>query len=179
MKQCILCHRRLGFVKFKSRAGWVCKQCYALVSLNYTQTITNLDWPQLQALYHQQTTRQTLEPPEFMITRRINQYILLDDTHQLLCLPNNVKFSGAELAPEYFQYHMLRQSYLEQQIRTQASLVCKNIIVQLKFQDTATVQQRAIVLVPKPIDIHSLIYATQLKVAHQLLATLHQIATPS
>lgn len=23
MKQCILCHRRLGLVKFKSRAGWV------------------------------------------------------------------------------------------------------------------------------------------------------------
>lgn len=74
-----------------------------------------------------------------MITRRINQYILLDDTHQLLCLPNNVKFSGAELSPEYFQYRMLRQSYLEQQTRTQASLVLKNIIVQLKFQNAATV----------------------------------------
>lgn len=123
MKQCILCQRRLGFVKFKSRAGRVYKHCYALVSLNYTQTITNLDWPQLQAFYQQQTARQTLEPQEFVITRRINQYILLDDTHQLLCLPNNVKFSGAELSPEYFQYRMLRQSYLEQQTRTQASKI--------------------------------------------------------
>lgn len=179
MKQCLLCHRRLGLVKFKSRAGWVCKKCYALVSLNYTQTITNLDWPQLQALYQQQTARQTLEVQKFEITRRINQYILLDDTHQLLCLPNNVKFSGAKLAPEYFKYSMLRQSYLEQQTRTRASLICKNIVVQLKFQDTSTIKQREIVLVSKPIDVNSLIYTTQLKVAKQLLSTLHQIAVPS
>lgn len=38
-RKCSICENKLGFIKMKFDGGYVCKQCYEIVSRNFTETI--------------------------------------------------------------------------------------------------------------------------------------------
>ncbi|BDR57719.1 DUF4428 domain-containing protein [Xylocopilactobacillus apicola] len=168
MKQdCVICGQPLGFMKFKCRDGAVCKKCYRIVSQEYTQTIVDRDTSDLLAIFEKYKSQ-----PDFDITRRINQYLLFDDPHQLICLPNNRKYSDAKLPPEFFSYRSLKSCSLVQDTIEIKGKVRKNLELKLSFDDSI---ERKIVLIKKPIEVNSSIYQSMNKVANQIINNLAKI----
>lgn len=105
LRKCLLCHKKLGLVKFKTADGYICKYCYRISSLDYTKTVTSMTLADLKQVVQQAPQEKMItDSANFMITRRINGYVLFDDQHELLCLPNNRRFSAVNLKPEYFPY---------------------------------------------------------------------------
>lgn len=89
LRKCLLCHKKLGLVKFKTADGYICKYCYRISSLDYTKTVTSMTLADLKQVVQQAPQEKMItDSANFMITRRINGYVLFDDQHELLCLPS-------------------------------------------------------------------------------------------
>jgi hypothetical protein len=56
MKKCLICQKPLKWIKFKSLDGHVCKKCYEIVSVSFSQTITQKTRDELIEIYGQRTT---------------------------------------------------------------------------------------------------------------------------
>lgn len=87
MKVCDVCGTALGLIKFRCADGVVCKDCYEIASVNCTETIRQKSLDEIKILC-QQGEKPILEEV-FETTRRVANYILFDDTHKKICIPNN------------------------------------------------------------------------------------------
>ncbi|GCF95285.1 hypothetical protein NRIC_31760 [Enterococcus florum] len=170
MKECLLCDRPLKLIKFKSAEGYVCKQCYEKVSLNFTQTIKNQTKAELLSTL--ENTEEANDSVSFEITRKINQYILFDDKHQQLCLPNHKKYTKDELKPEVYPFSAIVNCQIdEEQVekvvkKKKQALGCIKVTLVLQEEDQIS---RDIWLIPNLISTSSMPYKTMRSLAQNIV----------
>lgn len=175
MKKCLLCEKKLGWVKFKTADGYLCKTCYGIASLNYTRTITRMTLTDLEKVYQQAQQDETMQNTvDFDITRRINGYVLFDDSRQILCLPNNSRFAAAKLKSEYYPYEAVRDAQILDQVIMVKEKQLHTLQVQVDFSKPQDVSRR-IVLIPKPIEAKASVYHTMYNLAEQMAAQLRSL----
>lgn len=169
MKNCLICHTRVRFIKFKSQDGYVCKSCYEDVSLNFTQTITDKTKPELLNDY--QNAQLKKELPDFNITRRVNQFILFDDTRQIFCLPNHPAYSSNGLGPEYYLQSEVANCRLEETHEKKETELLGTLRVIIEFNERRP--KRQIRLISKAISCDSMPYKTMKTLAEKIVKELN------
>lgn len=171
MRHCLICQKPLKWVKFKSLDGYVCKECYEIVSLSFSQTIVQKSKDELNEIYEERLRSHSSK--EFEATRSINQLILFDDKNQELCLPNHSKYTQQVLEPEYFKFSEVTQYTIK--TRKQQREIDKKmktvgtIEILLTFNHSIS---RSIWLIPKQIQIDSIPYKTMLSLAKKVIYEL-------
>lgn len=180
MKACLICESSVRFIKFKCRDGYVCKTCYETVSLNFSQTIKSKNKEELLLIYQvnalNKETVVTDEQP-FEITRRIGQFLLFDDRHQLLCLPNHSKYTKEQRKPEIFPFDTVLDCHLEEK---------KSVLSGKKVKEVGTIKltlifsgeeqsSRVIWLIANPVRRDSVAYQTMQKLAKKVRQEIKQL----
>lgn len=171
MKKCLICQKSLKWVKFKCTDGYVCKECYEIVSLSFSQIIKQKTKSDLIEIYEQRLNNHSLK--KFDTTRAINQLILFDDKNNQICLPNHSKYSLTSLKPEYFLFselieYKLNQKQTLKKIDKKEKIV-GTIEVVLTFNNNIG---RSIWLVPNPIQVDSLAYKTMESLANKVIVEI-------
>lgn len=176
MKTCLLCENSLKLIKFSCRDGHICKACYEVVSQNFSQTIKQKGLEELQQLYYSQT--EPVTGPSFEITRKINQLVLFDDDHQLLCLPNHPKYCKETLTPEVYAFDSLDDCRIEEATtmvkEKKKQLRVGTLKVTLHFTQGQQIS-RDIWLIPNPIRVDSVAYKTMQTLAQKIKQELEAI----
>jgi len=171
MKQCLICQKPLKWIKFKCLEGHVCKECYEVVSVSFSQTITQKTKAELIEIYEQRTTNHFSR--EFETTRAINRLILFDDNNKKICLPNHTKYTRTTLEPEYYDFDELVEYKvnLEQQLKEidKKEKMVGTIEIQLTFNNNLS---RSIWLIPNPIQVDSMPYKTMQSLAKKIIDEL-------
>lgn len=101
MMTCDVCGAKLKlFHKFKYSAGYICKDCYQKASRQFTETVTQKSLDEIRNLC--QTDDAAVYDPDFEITARIGNYVLLDEKHHKLCVLNNRLSNRPVTSPDFY-----------------------------------------------------------------------------
>ena len=111
MKTCDVCQKPLGiFNKFRYADGYICKECYKKASNHFAETIVKKNLSEIKALCEKYEETQT---DEFKITGKIGNFILIDEEHQKICLPNNRMVKKEATLPEFYAMEDIEQCKIE------------------------------------------------------------------
>ena len=102
---CDICGTKLGFKKFKYDGGFICKDCYEKASRQYTQTIRHMTLEEIRPLCE---VSEKKSGPDFETSRRVGNYLLFDDNHHRICVPNNRAVVRDYREPEFYLYKDIR-----------------------------------------------------------------------
>mgnify|MGYP000688427969 FL=1 len=111
MKTCDVCQKPLGvFNKFRYADGYICKECYKKASNHFAETIVKKNLSEIKELCERYEATQT---DEFQITRKIGNFLLIDEIHQKICLPNNRMVKKEAALPEFYAIEDIEQCRIE------------------------------------------------------------------
>ena len=111
MKTCDVCQKPLGvFNKFRYADGYICKECYKKASNHFAETIVNKHLSEIKELCERYEATQT---DEFQITGKIGNFLLIDEIHQKICLPNNRMVKKEAALPEFYAIEDIEQCRIE------------------------------------------------------------------
>lgn len=88
MKSCDVCGSKLGLMKFRYASGDICKSCYETASRSFTETIRELTLVEIKNRCSSKQEYVT-RTEDFEITKRIGNYILIDEVNKKFCVLNN------------------------------------------------------------------------------------------
>ena len=104
---CDICGEKLGFRKFHCQDGVVCKKCYAVVSNGFTETITKKTLAELKKTYEANAVPIDLGEDGFVVTRKIQSLLLIDEQNKKFCISGNPTVSKEYSRPEIYHYEDL------------------------------------------------------------------------
>lgn len=104
---CDICGEKLGFRKFHCQDGVVCKKCYAVVSNGFTETITKKTLAELKKTYEANAVPIDLGEDGFVVTRKIQSLLLIDEQNKKFCISGNPTVSKEYSRPEIYRYEDL------------------------------------------------------------------------
>ena len=104
---CDICGEKLGFRKFHCQDGVVCKKCYAVVSNGFTETITKKPLAELKKTYEANAVPIDLGEDGFVVTRKIQSLLLIDEQNKKFCISGNPTVSKEYSRPEIYHYEDL------------------------------------------------------------------------
>ena len=104
---CDICGEKLGFRKFHCKDGVVCKKCYAVVSNGFTETITKKTLAELKKTYEANAVPIDLGEDGFVVTRKIQSLLLIDEQNKKFCISGNPTVSKEYSRPEIYHYEDL------------------------------------------------------------------------
>ena len=111
MKTCDVCQKPLGvFNKFRYADGYICKECYKKASNHFAETIVKKNLSEIKELCERYEATQT---DEFQITGKIGNFLLIDEIHQKICLPNNRMGKKEAALPEFYAIEDIEQCRIE------------------------------------------------------------------
>ena len=111
MKTCDVCQKPLGvFNKFRYADGYICKECYKKASNHFAETIVKKNLSDIKELCERYEATQT---DEFQITGKIGNFLLIDEIHQKICLPNNRMVKKEAALPEFYAIEDIEQCRIE------------------------------------------------------------------
>lgn len=111
MKTCDVCQKPLGvFNKFRYADGYICKECYKKASNHFAETIVKKNLSEIKELCERYEATQT---DEFQITGKIGNFLLIDEIHQKICLPNNRMVKKEAALPEFYAIENIEQCRIE------------------------------------------------------------------
>ena len=111
MKTCDVCQKPLGvFNKFRYADGYICKECYKKASNHFAETIVKKNLSEIKELCERYEATQT---DEFPITGKIGNFLLIDEIHQKICLPNNRMVKKEAALPEFYAIEDIEQCRIE------------------------------------------------------------------
>ena len=111
MKTCDVCQKPLGvFNKFRYADGYICKECYKKASNHFAETIVKKNLSEIKELCERYEATQT---DEFQITGKIGNFLLIDEIHQKICLPNNRLVKKEAALPEFYAIEDIEQCRIE------------------------------------------------------------------
>lgn len=143
MRTCDICHEKLGFMnKFRYADGYICKQCYKKASRQFTETITDKSYAQIQALCRE--TRKFNEG--FEVTGRIGNYLLVDERNRKICVLNNRMTKQQVSEPDFYDIEdieaceilcepKISPEEIEQRISRKEEGTVKALKVKISFKD--------------------------------------------
>ena len=104
---CDICGEKLGFRKFHCQDVVVCKKCYAVVSNGFTETITKKTLAELKKTYEANAVPIDLGEDGFVVTRKIQSLLLIDEQNKKFCISGNPTVSKEYSRPEIYHYEDL------------------------------------------------------------------------
>lgn len=111
IKTCDVCQKPLGvFNKFRYADGYICKECYKKASNHFAETIVKKNLSEIKELCERYEATQT---DEFQITGKIGNFLLIDEIHQKICLPNNRMVKKEAALPEFYAIEDIEQCRIE------------------------------------------------------------------
>ena len=111
MRTCDVCQKTLGvFNKFRYADGYICKECYKKASNHFAETIVKKNLSEIKELCERYEATQT---DEFQITGKIGNFLLIDEIHQKICLPNNRMVKKEAALPEFYAIEDIEQCRIE------------------------------------------------------------------
>jgi len=112
MKTCDVCGNQLGVMnKFKYEGGYICKECYKKASRQFTETITQKSLSEIKELCARQRDDESFE--NFAVTGKIGNYLLVDEKHRRICIPNNRMVSQKVSEPEFYDMDDIKGSCIQ------------------------------------------------------------------
>ena len=106
-----VCQKPLGvFNKFRYADGYICKECYKKASNHFAETIVKKNLSEIKELCERYEATQT---DEFQITGKIGNFLLIDEIHQKICLPNNRMVKKEAALPEFYAIEDIEQCRIE------------------------------------------------------------------
>ena len=182
---CDLCGGKTGFLnRFRCQDGAVCKNCYRIVSGNYSDTIARKSLKELKRLYVQNARPLDLGEDGFQVTRRMDPYVLLDETNGKLCLLNNRKLTGRNTRPEILPREKLKgvrlvsepdlppERLAELASDRKQSEIIRRLCVRLDLKGGGS---REIVIIPTPVRSSSLAFRKGRQTADKVRAALSEL----
>ena len=108
---CDICGGKTGFRNsFRCQDGTICKNCYRIVSNNYTSTITKSTLLDLKKVYIKNAPPVDMGEDGFQTTKKIGTFLLLDENERKFCLLSNRNLTKTYARPEIYSYDDL-ESY--------------------------------------------------------------------
>ncbi|SEO78112.1 DUF4428 domain-containing protein [Propionispora vibrioides] len=168
---CAICNKSVFLGRFKFIGGYVCKACYAIVSRHFTETIVQKEYADLLEIYNQYKKNQ-LCIDEFEITKKIENIVLFDEKHKLICLPNHRMFTSGNRLPEIFKYTQIKKCEIREK-QAQDNWIEK-LHVDIFLQDNE--QPRvSIVLLAKAVRKSSFAYVKALELSKRIVSELEEV----
>lgn len=112
MKTCDICINPLGFMKFRYEGGYLCKSCYEKASRHCVETIRHKTLEELLAICNNEDET-SVHDETFEVSRRVANYILFDDHHKKICIPNNRSIIKTYQKPQIYNYADIQKVALE------------------------------------------------------------------
>lgn len=183
---CDICGGKTGFRNtFRCQDGVICKNCYRIVSNNYTSTITKSTLLDLKKIYIKNAPPVDMGAEGFRTTKKIGTFLLLDEENQKFCLLSNRNLTKEYTRPEVFRREELEScqlvsdprltaqelSALAQDKRSQT--VVRKLVVRLRLRDRGS---RDIVVIPSPVRSSSFAFRQAWKEAEKLLQALEELS---
>lgn len=185
--KCAICEKKLRFIKMKFDGGYVCKECYSIVSRNFSETIVKKNYDDIIKIYNSYKEN-SADFGEFEITRKIADLILFDDNNKLVCLPNNKRLSPKNLHPEIFNFNDIAKCELRQdnKIIEDVSEVTKEISkdknkaintlrINIILKDSK-MSCKNINIISSPVRASSFAYQKSIEFAKEIVSELNKIA---
>ncbi|TDW25517.1 hypothetical protein EDD63_10444 [Breznakia blatticola] len=159
---CEFCREQLKFRKFRFKDGYACKKCYAILTNQFKTTIRNRSKTELYSIYAS-NKNQSYDPfKEFNVTKKIGNYILIDEDKQRFCVPNNINVVKSSEKPELYDINHCHSFSietkpksnlfeLEKQMKEKSSKIINEIAVIFEFEN----QLRKIIILNNSVRISS------------------------
>lgn len=176
MKKCLVCGRKLRIIKFKTLDGFLCKNCYRVISFNYTRTVTQVSQQEISNIFEENQKITNLKM-NFEISKKIGSYIFFDDKNKYFCLTNNPKFTNLASKPEHYPYDAIKDVKLQNKELIIKGQDLHTLAVEIFLKDNdQNIIKRNIVFLSYPINGNANIYHTLLKFAKQIVLQLQKVA---
>ena len=166
---CDICGEKLGFRKFHCQDGVVCKKCYAVVSNGFTETITKKTLAELKKTYEANAVPIDLGEDGFVVTRKIQSLLLIDEQNKKFCISGNPTVSKEYSRPEIYHYEDL-MGYLKEDKKTVK--VIKKLKVRMKIKGVGI---KDLVVLASPVRSSTYAFRKSYQVAMDILKELNAI----
>jgi len=182
---CDICGGRTGFRNaFRCQDGVICKNCYRIVSNNYTTTIAKSTLLELKKIYIKNAAPVDMGADGFRTTKKIGTFLLLDERDRKFCLLSNRNLTKSYARPEVFRYEDLEAYELVCQPKLTAveleelsrgrnsETVVRKLAVRLQLKDAGI---RNIIVIPSPVRASGFAFRKAWQAAEKLLQALDEI----
>ena len=182
---CDICGGKTGFRNsFHCQDGTICKNCYRIVSNNYTTTITRSTLLDLKKVYIKNAPPVDMGEDGFQTTKKIGTFLLLDEKERKFCLLSNRNLTKTYVRPEVCRYSDL-ESYrlasdpefsaeelerLSKDKKEQA--VVRKLAVRLRLKGAGV---RDITVIPTPVRTNSFAFRRAYKALIEITQALDQM----
>lgn len=186
--KCAICEKKLRFIKMKFDGGYVCKECYSIVSRNFSETIVKKNYDDLIEIYNSYKEN-SCYIGEFEITRKIADLILFDDKNKLICLPNNKRLSPKNIHPEILNYDEIVScelvennkiiddfSELTNKISEDKNKSINNLKINIILKNSKS-SRKSINIISTPVRVSSFAYQKSIEFAKEIVSELNKIAS--
>lgn len=100
-RTCDVCGKELSVLnKFRYEEGFICKECYAKASRQFTETIRSKTLAEIKALCSVQRDEESFE--NFRVTGKIGNYLLVDARNYRVCIPSNRMTNRTVTEPVFY-----------------------------------------------------------------------------
>lgn len=180
MKKCDVCGATLRMMgKFKYTNGYICKECYKKASRQFTETITQKSLAEIKVLC--EAERDEAEFDSFEITGRIGNYLLVDEKHDKICIPNNRITNKQVSDPEFYDVRSIKKceitfspempfEELKAKTKRREEGTVKYLKVRLWFYDKPG--KKEISLIANPVRMKSYAFRQSLNFAERIEAEI-------
>lgn len=183
---CDICGGKIGFLNsFRCQDGTICKNCYRIVSNNYTSTITKSTLLELKKVYIKNAPPVDLGEDGFQPTKKIGTFLLLDEERRKFCLLSNRNLTKEYARPEIYRYDDLTSfrvvsepSFTLEDLDGLSKVKSGNTVVgklavRLRLKGTGT---RDIVVIPTPVRGSSFAFRQAYRALQEVMEVLNGMA---
>lgn len=159
-KFCDICGKKIGLKAFRCRDGKLCKECYRLVSNQFTATITDKTLAELKERYARNAAPVALGADGFSVSRRVGDALLVDEERRKFALPGNRGITKEYTPMEIFPWSALRgytlitkpemtpQKLKKLAENAKSEAVVEKLLIRLRLAEG---DARDIVVIPTPV----------------------------
>lgn len=182
---CDICGGKTGFRNsFRCQDGTICKNCYQIVSNNYTTTITRLTLLDLKKVYIKNAPPVNMGGEGFQTTKKIGTFLLLDEKERKFCLLSNRSLTKTYTRPEVYSYGDLESYQLASDPKFSAEelerlskekndqAVVQRLAVRLQLKGVGI---RDITVIPTPVRTSSFAFRRAYKAVMEIMQALDQM----
>lgn len=184
---CDICGGKIGFRNtFRCQDGVICKNCYRIVSNNFSSTITKSTLLDLKKNYIRNAQPLDIGADGFQTTKKLGSFLLLDEKNHKFCLLSNRNLTKKYSRPEIYRYEELeavalvsQPDFTEQKLEAltrerHGKTVVEKLTVRIHLKNG---QVRDIVVIPTPVRAGGFAFRQSYRAANEILQVFQQIHT--
>lgn len=183
-RECDICGNKIGLKGLHCQDGIICKKCYAIVSNNFTETITKKTLEELKKTYEKNTVPIDMGEGGFITTRKVKTFLLIDEENRKFCIPGNPTVTKEYSRPEIYRYEDLQgyklactpeitpEELANLKEDKKSTRIIKQIKVRLRIRGVGI---KDIMIVSSPIRSSSFVFRQSYQIAMNIMKELDDI----